>query len=187
MRKSKITDKQWDAARRKWESDPACSYAKVADFLGVSKALIVKRAQAFAWQKFNVQTEQAESPAPMRDSKVSYLPGQRPGQAPEVTAGQSSDGGVERPAAVPVPVLPDEITEVTERHTKEWRAFRAKLFAIGRPSNPSALVDLDQARAVKILMEALRIQQQGELDSLQNGKRPPTIVINRRPGKTIDD
>ena len=51
MASDKTNAANWAIARARWEGEPRCSYADVADFLGISKQAVGKRAVKEGWTK----------------------------------------------------------------------------------------------------------------------------------------
>jgi hypothetical protein len=191
MRKSKISDAHWAAARRRWESDPSVSYAKIAQELGCSKANVVKRATANSWQKFG--PEPVDS-AQISEPKVSYLPARSPGQAPEVTALDNEKSTIPQArSGGPVEIVAtrdfqaDKRAEVRARHEKEMNALRVRMYEVMRSGQRNTVPDFTDARAIKVIGDALKTLHDMERRhfGLDAEDEKPVFKINWVRGKRL--
>jgi hypothetical protein len=51
MSQQKITDEQWEAARKRYETEPGMGLGKIAQVLDCSKSLVARKAREGKWQK----------------------------------------------------------------------------------------------------------------------------------------
>jgi len=90
MSQQKITDEQWEAARKRYESEPGLGLGKIAQLLDCSKSLVARKAKEGKWQKDIGVPMQVHPTAREREAKVteSAVPG--PTQAVHVNPGGAS-------------------------------------------------------------------------------------------------
>lgn len=90
MSQQKITDEQWEAARKRYESEPGLGLGKIAQLLDCSKSLVARKAREGKWQKDIGVPNQVHPTGKAKDSKVteSAVPG--PTQTVHVNPGGAS-------------------------------------------------------------------------------------------------
>ncbi|NYH24677.1 hypothetical protein [Paraburkholderia bryophila] len=69
MSHQKVTDEQWAAARKRYETEPGLGLGKIAQVLDCSKSLVARKAREEKWQKDQGVPSQVQTPAQVRDSK----------------------------------------------------------------------------------------------------------------------
>jgi hypothetical protein len=140
---SRVTDDAWREARRKWECGEA-SVQKIADSLGVSKALVMKKKAAEGWQlaigvapvpvggaaQANAKVTESAGASQTRTGSVTGHPGAESPRAlpPDAVV---SEVVVARPAAAPAPSHMDEI-RVPDHLDDDEREEFVKRAIVGR-------------------------------------------------------
>jgi len=191
-----VSTMEWASARAQWESNPTLSFARIAENLGVSRQAVAKRARVRAWSRRSDPksiADRAQRAADLKFAQTSSGGSAEPG----FVVAEALENGLTRTLPVipegstagTAPKLADEAAidrraEVLGTHRREWLAVRSLAYTAIK------LKDVDAARHMKIVAEALKIVQEGErkawgLDTEEKKPGSVQIVINRRAGVTI--
>ncbi|HEX7641986.1 MAG TPA: hypothetical protein VF472_07190 [Burkholderiaceae bacterium] len=206
MASDKTNAANWAIARARWEGEPRCSYADVADFLGISKQAVGKRAVKEGWtKKLNLPAiagrahaiadksiarevmDASTSPGvvddqPLHSAAVSPerpIPGTNPGTIPD-----SKNATPEMLAQAVEDAAVDARAQILKRHRTEWVAPRNQIYKALKST------DIEQAKLAKITAETLKLIQDGErkawgLDTGEMEQGQVRIVIERQEGVRI--
>lgn len=205
MANDKTNAANWAIARARWEGEPRCSYADLADFLGISKQAIGKRAIKEGWtKKLNLtaiagRAHTAADRNVVREAvDVPKLPGAVDDQPPPGATLPSSEAALGiTPHAIPdsknaTPEMlaravedaaVDARAQILKRHRTEWVAPRNQVYKALKST------DIDQAKLAKLAAETLKLIQDGERKAwgLDAGdtEGQVRIVIERQEGVRI--
>jgi hypothetical protein len=181
MTESRISPEEWFSARRSWESDATVSYAQVADSLGVSKALVAKRARKEKWQRGFAASVSSMPVAVLETPRFTEKPQSAHIQAPVV---HGVRGDKEPPAtllnngAADIPVMPEGLspaerlvfvrdaivarqTAMNQNQAKELRAAKATVYAAIKSAGKDG--GYDAARTARQVVSALAENHKGEM------------------------
>ncbi|WP_159837443.1 hypothetical protein [Burkholderia sp. 8Y] len=184
-----MNTEDWQRARIQWESEPTASFAKIADYFGVSKALIGRKAKEQGWQKRLSADIAADRAHEIAASKFTHSAVEQPRQMPVVDANRAeirpglpavnSGVPVEQARAAAEASAIDRRAEVETRHGQEHAAARSLLYGAMKSR------DVESTKQAKLALESLKILHDLErrawrLDA--PAKAPPavSITINRR-------
>ncbi len=146
MASDKTNTANWAIARARWEGEPRCSYADLADFLGISKQAIGKRAIKDGWTKKVNMTHIAGRAHAVADHKISNEAEQTSNHTDPVDD-QSSPAGAMSPGSLAAAVISQSIpdsksatpemlaqavedaavdarAQILKRHRTEWVSLR---------------------------------------------------------------
>lgn len=153
----------WAEARARWEADPKESFESIAQWLGVTRAAVSRKAKAApVWEKVKSLRKIVEQ-AHLQADKVS-------------AAGQKvSDGTSKSPVAAAVDIRSD----VLERHRADWDQHR-KLFGLSAIAD-----DFEAGKKAKISAEMLLLRQKGE--SAAYGLDAPDTDTDQEMSELPDD
>ncbi|MFX1716737.1 hypothetical protein [Paraburkholderia sp. A1RO-5L] len=161
---SRVSDEDWRAARLRWESGEA-SVKQVADSIGVSKALVMKRKAAEGWQlRINVPPVPVGGAA-QANFKVTESAGVSGRQAPPVT-GHPSDTRASHAESAEAPEridlgeigLPANFAEMSF----EERLAAAELAALARIDEMIARQERSSNAALSLLYSAMKASKDGD-------------------------
>jgi hypothetical protein len=201
MANDKTHAANWAIARARWEGEPRCSYADLADFLGISKQAVGKRAIKEGWTKKLNLTAIAGRAHTVADRHIAReavdapkLPGSVDEQSPSsatlpysgVALGavtqaipDSKNATPEMLAQAVEDAAVDARAEILKRHRTEWVAPRNQIYKALKST------DIDQAKLAKLAAETLKLIQDGERKAwgLDNGEEQgPGAHRHRTPG-----
>jgi hypothetical protein len=88
MSAQKITDEQWAAARKRYETEPGLGLGKIAQVLDCSKSLVARKAREGKWQKDIGVPNQVHPTAREREAKVTESAVPRATQAVHVNGAE---------------------------------------------------------------------------------------------------
>lgn len=205
MEREKISNEMWTAARARWEGEPRCSYADLADFLGIARQNVGKRAIRERWQKKsnmpdivlkahaaadrNISGEAEKAAAPSKDDSQGDGQGKLSGwvdPAPSTShCVAPALKGLSRSmlAQAVEDVAVDARAQILTRHRQEWPAVRSELYKALKNRDSEGL------RLAKGAAETLKLMQDGErkawgIDAGGDDK-PTRIVIERTEGVRV--
>jgi len=179
----------WRRARIAWESEPTASFAKIADYFGVSKALIGRKAKEQGWQKRLSAGVAADRAHKIAASKFKHSAAEPSGQTPVVDGNRAeirpglpamtSGVPVEQARAVAEASAVDRRADVEIRHGQEHAAARSLLYRAMKSR------DVESTKQAKLALESLKILHDLErrawrLDALAKALPAVSITINRR-------
>jgi hypothetical protein len=179
----------WRRARIAWESEPTASFAKIADYFGVSKALIGRKAKEQGWQKRLSADVAADRAHEIAASKFTHSAVESSAQTPVVDGNRAeicpsqptvtSGAAVEQARAVAEAMAVDRRAEVEVRHGQEHAAARSLLYAAMKSR------DVETTKQAKLTLESLKILHDLErrawrLDAPAKPLPAVSITINRR-------
>jgi hypothetical protein len=124
MKESRVSEEDWKAARRRWESDATYSYAQVADSLGVSKPLVGKRSKAEGWVKDSVRGDNPAKAGVGSDPKLTQVARDPGVSAPTVDGGQvrfqAPGDAAAAQASSEMPAMPERPVFAHAGEEREW-------------------------------------------------------------------
>lgn len=203
MAHAKIQDEMWAIARARWEGEPRCSYSDLADFLGITKQSVGKRAARDHWQKkvnMAALVDKAHAAADRQIALSTAAPAKHKGAVDDrLHPGEWATPGSPAAAVIPRPVpdarnaTPEMLAQAVEdvavdarahilaRHRNEWPAARNQIYKSLKSS------DNEGAKLAKLVSETLKLIQDGERKAwgLDAGETLPgqvKIVIERTEG-----
>lgn len=206
MAHAKIQDEMWAIARARWEGEPRCSYSDLADFLGITKQSVGKRATRDHWQKkvnMAALVDKAHAVADRQFAQSAEAPVQhRSAVDGSLHLGEWATPGSSAAAVVPRPVpdarnatpeiraqavedvAVDARAQILARHRTEWPAARNQIYKSLKSG------DNEGAKLAKLVSETLKLIQDGERKAwgLDAGDTPPgqvKIVIERTEGVRV--
>jgi hypothetical protein len=190
-----VSTMEWASARAQWESDPTVSFAHIGKNLGVSRQAVAKRARLRTWSRRSDPksiADRAQRAADLKFAQASSVGSAEPGsvvaEALEKGLTRTLSVTPERSTAGAALKLADEAAidrraEVLGTHRREWLAVRSLAYTAIK------LKDMDAARHMKIVAEALKIVQDGERRAWGIDTDEKTVavqvIVNRKAGVTI--
>lgn len=215
MKESRISPEDWFAARRSWESDATVSYAQVADSLGVSKALVAKKARSEKWQRGLAASFSSKLDAVHETPKFTENARPSPMQAPMVhgvRAEKESPASQLNNGAADIPVMPPGLTldqqqdwiegavlarqrALNDSQAREIRAAKSTVYTAIKTAGKDG--GFDAARTARQVVSALAETHKSEmtneiervklaLNAFQGGRpRGCQIVVHQRAGVSI--
>ena len=206
MASDKTNAANWAIARARWEGEPRCSYADLADFLGISKQAVGKRAVKEGWAKklnmsaiagrahavadHGISREVVDAPK-LPDAvddqpipRAALPPGEPAHAAIPRAIPDSKNATPEMLAQAVEDAAVDARAQILKRHRTEWVAPRNQVYKALKST------DIDQAKLAKLAAETLKLIQDGERKAwgLDNGEAESgqvRIVIERQEGVRI--
>jgi hypothetical protein len=192
MSQQKITDEQWEAARKRYETEPGMGLGKIAQVLDCSKSLVARKAREGKWQKDIGVPNQVHPTARERDANFTESAVPRAAQAVHVNGAEASTQPSRvvsdvyvAPSAqstaysdeMRVPADLDEVEReefikraivarqraINARHLKEMQAARSKLYESLKKAGTKE--GAGAALASQRNVAALLALQQGEMDA----------------------
>ncbi|MFM0752615.1 hypothetical protein [Paraburkholderia strydomiana] len=120
MSEKKISEQEWAAARKRYETEPGLGYGALAQALDCSKSLVARKAREGKWQKDQGVPAQVWGGAEGTQSKVTESAVRSPTQAPGVHAAEPSISNPREVADVFVPAgATSDVTLRIERMTTD--------------------------------------------------------------------
>jgi len=211
MAARKISNSDWEEARKRYEREPATGYKQIAQALDCSKALVARHAQKNKWQK----SLSAISPVSNDrvDAPIDNL--QKPANRPEQGTGVHAKAPEKEPPApllnngsADIPVMPAGLsaaerqafieaavlarqTQLNQTQAREIKAIKNGVYGAVKDGS------YDSARSAKARMEALKgthaMEMTNELERVRlelgafSGVRQQAcqIIVHQMPGCQI--